>query len=548
MSRLISRIFARLVKTAGGRPEVVLPLYHGIEKAAEGSYEILRQSSRRKQAMSASAWRTIFIVITALGSVFLSLTMLIDPADHHPHWGVLILVGAHWLLVVNMVVSLAGPSLLVDDDFLAIGWWPVTARELLLARLGTILKPALQITLALGTVPLLVYAITGRPPLISAVTLAAGLTIQTLGVTFGVGTALALVVRLRGRRRAQRLAALVADGNTFLVLWLLGFMLQRLHPWFMEHSRVLYALPLTWFAAFGDLQVDAFSWSMAALGVTVTLVMITAGFRLMAPSGAGQEVQPVEKRPSRWHYSAVVSWLVRPLMPGREGWVVRRLLESHLREDWRFIGGMATMPLMMGFMFFGMDKIVPLDLNPEDVRFTALLAIRNTHFLTLMAATVIFLASFSSTPKALWIVGLSDLETGGLLKAQRGMIRGLILAPVLALYIAKAAFMGVAPHIIALDCLVLGFQVEIIVSFLQPFVMIMPFSLAYTNEQTAKRIGLGLLSGAVALVFVLMNFMYAEFAAARIAVWVSMPLLLLGVRAWQSRRVAGRRLRMDVVN
>ena len=85
------------------------------------------------------------------------------------------------------------------------------------------------------------------------------------------------------------------------------------------------------------------------------------------------------------------------------------------------------------------------------------------------------------------------------------------------------------------------------VSIMQPFAMIMPFSLAYTNDQTGKRIALGFLSGGVALVFVILNFMYANFMAARLAAWVGMPLLLLGIRIWQTRRVAGRRLQMDVV-
>jgi hypothetical protein len=547
VTRLIFSIYARLVKMAGGRPEVVLPLYRGIEKAGEGSAEILRASSRRKHRISGSALKVIFLVITALGSVFLSLFMLLNPPDFHPHLGVLVLVGVHWLLVMNMVASMAGPSLLVDDDLLAMGWWPVTRRELLLARLGTILKPALQISLALGTVPLLVYAITGRPPVLSALLLGVGLLIQTLGVTFGVGACLALIVRLRGRRGAQRLAALVADGNVFIFFWFIAFIGTRSADWFTAHPRVLYALPPVWFAAFGDYQVEAYSWMMAALGVAVSLMMIVAGFRLMASSDAGQESEPVETRPSRWHFSSVVSGMLRPLMPGREGWVVRRLLESHLRDDWRFIGGMVTMPLLMVFMFFGMDQIVPLNCNPDDVRYTALLSVRNTHFLTLMAASVIFLASFSSSPRALWIVGLSDLDTGRLLTAQRGMIRGMIVVPVVLIYAVKAALLGTALHIVAVDCLILGLQVEIIVTILQPLVMIMPFSLTYTNEQTARRIGLALFSGAVATVFVAMNYLYAEFATARIAIWVGMPLLLVGVRFWGARRIVGRRLQMDVV-
>lgn len=547
MRGLATRIFGRLVAAAGGRPEVVLPLYQGLEKAAAGSHDLLRRQSRRRVTLSAEALRVILLVGTALGSVFLSLFMLINPPDLHPPLGVLVLVGVHWLLVVTVVNSLAGPSLLVDDDVLALGRWPVTRRELLLARLGTMLKPALQATLALGAIPVLVYAVTGRPPLVPALALAVGLLIQTVGVTFGTAVALSLVVRLWGRRRAQRLAALIADGSNFMYLYLLAIIIAKEGAWFSAHPQVLLSLPPLWFAAFGDLWAGGLSRLLAALGTAVSFMMVVVGLRLLVTDSEGPAFQPVEQQPSRWHFSVVVSLLLRPMMPGREGWVVRRLLESHLREDWRFIGGMLTMPVMMAVMFFGLDDTVRGGLDAASLQYTALTTIRHAPFLTVMAASVIFLASFSSTPKALWIVGLADLDTGRLLAAQRGMIRGLVTVPVLLLYALKAATLGAVPTVVAADLVVLLLQVEIMVTFLQPFIMIMPFSLAYTNDQTTRRVALGFLAMGVALVFVALDFLYAEFAAARWAAWAALPLTLLAVRWWQGRRIRGRRLRMDAV-
>jgi len=548
VKNLARMIFARLVALAGGRPAVVLPLYAGIEQAAAGRAEILRQQSRRKRPLTASGFRILILVITALGSVFLSLFMVLSPSDFHPHLGVLILVGVHWLMVMNMVVGQAGPSLLVDDDLQVMGWWPVSRRELMLARLGTILKPALEVTAAMGTIPLLVYLVTGRPPVVSALVLGAGLLIQAVGVTFGVGVVLSLVVRLWGRRRAQRLAALLADGNLFMYIWFLGFLVPRLGPWFSEHLRVLYALPPLWFAAYGDLHADHFCQLMGLAGTAVSFVLVAVGLRLMVQEDAGRDAHEEETRPSRWHFSSVVSLLLRPMMPGREGWVVRRLLESHLREDWRFIGGMLTLPVMMAFMFFVLDGTVSRSVDPEDLRYTALTSINNSQFLAIMAATVIFLVSYSSSARALWIVALADLDTGRLLAAQRGLIRGLVVMPVLVIYAVKAALLGATPLVVILDCLILGLQVEIIVSILQPFIMIMPFSLSYTNEQTARRIGLAFLSGGVAIVFVALDFLYAAFGPARIAIWAGFPLLLWGAGSWQKRRVAGRRLKMEVVH
>lgn len=547
MKGLLSRAFQGLILLGGGRPEVVLPLYNGIQKASAGSQELLRQQSQRKVTFTAETIRFIMLVVMVLGSVILGMFLALSPGDHHPHWGVVVLVGVHWFLVINLVASLAGPSLLVDDDLKVLGWWPVTRRELLLARLGTILKPTLQATAALGTVPVLIYMFSGSPTLLAGLSLAVGLLIQGLGVTFGVAVALALVVRVFGRRRAQRMASLMADGNTFMYFWFLGFLIPKVSPWLSAHPKVLFSLPPLWFAAFGDFQASGFSWLMAAVGVGFSLFLVVAGLRLLVAADSGEDIQPVEKKPSRWHVSSLISSLLKPMMPGREGWVLRRLLENHLREDWRFVGGMLVIPFLMIFMFFGLDRVVPLDIDHQELKITALTSINHSHYLMIMAASVLFAASFSSTPKALWIVGLSDLDTGRLLTAQRGMIRGLILFPVLAIYAVKARVIGAGWIVVGLDCLMLALQMEFVLLLLQPLFMIMPFSLPYTNSQSGRRIGLSMLAGAVAVGFIILNFIYAEFFLVRVLVWVGLPLSLLLVHFWHQKRVAGKRLNMDAV-
>lgn len=544
MKRLLWDAFGWLVAAAGGRPAVVLPLYRGLEKAAAGRSDLLRSQSRRRVTISAEALRLIMIVVTALGSVLLGLFMLVRPEGFRFHLGVLILVGAHWLLVVNMVVAQAGPALLVDDDQQILGWWPISRRELLLARLATVLKPALQISLALAAVPLLVLAVTGPPPVLPALLLGAGLLVQTLGVTFGTAVALALVVRLWGRRKAQRLAALAADGNVFMYFWLLMVLVPRLEPLFGGRVHLLPLLPPLWFTAFGHPQAGPVAWAAAAVGTLTSLLLVVAGLRLLVQAATGETVEPREKRPARWHYSVIVSGLLRPMMPGPEGWAVRRLLESHLREDWRFIGGMLTLPAMMVMMFFVLNETTAADLAPDDLAWSALGAVENTHFVMIMAASVIFLTTFSSTPRALWIVALADLDTGRLLAAQRGMIRGLVTLPVLVLYAVKAAWLGAGPLVVAADVLLLGLQVEIIISIMQPFIMIMPFSLGYTNDQTARRVMLGFLAMGLAIVFLILNFLYTNYLNARVVAWGVLPMLLVLVRIWQKRRTAGRRLRM----
>jgi hypothetical protein len=548
VSSMVQSLFGRLVTLAGGRPEVVLPLYRGIELAAAGRNDLLRQRSRRQFFLSAEALRLIFMVLTALGSVVLSFAMVLNPPDHHPDVGVLVLVAAHWLLTAGMVVSLAGPSLLVDDDQQVLGWWPVSRRELLLARLGTLLKPALQVTLALGLVPLVVFAFTGRPPVLMAALLGVGLLIQTLGVAFGTAAVLALVVRLWGRRRAERLAALAADSNIFMYFWLLGAFMPRLEPFFTAHAGLFLALPLFWFTIFGDPLAGPLAQAAGAVGVVWCLTSVAVGLRLLGRAHAGEMAEPLATRPPRWHHASVVSWLLRPMMPGREGWVVRRLLESHLRDDWRFIGGMLTLPVMIAVMFFVASDAAPAGTGSPELAHTALQAVENSPFVMVLAATVIFLTTFSSTPAALWPVALADLDTGRLLTAQRGMIRGLVVAPVLVLYAVKAALLGASPGIIILDLVVLALQVETVLTILQPMIMIMPFSQPYTSDHSSRRVVLGLLGLGLAVVFVVLNYLYARYEPARWSCWIGLPVLLLLSRAWLRHRIAGRRLQMGVVH
>ena len=547
MKSLFASLLKLLVGAAGGRPEVVLPLYQGLEKAAEGRNALLRSQSRRRSHVSPYALRMIMLILTALGSVLLAVFMLVGSSEFQPHPGVLVLVAAHWLLVLSMVINLAGPSLLVDDDFQVLGWWPLTRRELLLARLGTVLRPALEISLALGVVPLLVLAITGRPPVLAALGLLLGLLVQTVGLVFGTAAGLALVVRLWGRRRAQRLAMLAADGNSFMGLWLVMLFAPRLVPRLSQHLDLLLALPPFWFAGSGDLGAGPLVWAQLAAGTLLSALMVWLGLRVLAPAGHGQVAEPLETRPGRWHLSSVISWLLKPMMPGREGWAVRRMLEHHLREDWRFIGGMAGMPVVIIALYFGYRGNSAADLKPGELAHTAMMAVGNPHLLMLMASSIIFVSSFSSTPRALWLVALADLDTGRLLEAQRGMIRGLAFVPILAVYGSKAWSLGASWQVVLLDVLILGLQAEITVAILQPILMIMPFSLAYTNDQTVRRIGVGLLAMAVGLVFVVCNALYAKFPDFRVGLWAGLPLCYVLVRFWQRRRVAGRRLRMDVV-
>lgn len=548
MSRLISQLFNSLIKLAGGRPEVVRPLFHALEKADEGQNEILRQRSARKTYVSGKALRILTLVVTALGSTVLTVLMVIQPGELHPPLGVMILVVVHYLVVISMVVAQAGPGLLAQDDRQIIGWWPLTRREQLLARISVLLKPALEVTVALTTMPLIAFLFTGNPPVLAALVFAVGLLIQAVGVTFGVTTALLLSVRWFGRRKAERMVAMVSSGpgNMLLLLFMSSYIIEDFFPWAEAHPWVVLMMPPVWFAAWGDLTAGTRQLLLADLGLLSAFLMVWAGMRLAVSGDSSIQIQTTPAQPSRFNLSALISFLLRPLMRGEEGWAVRKLLEAHLREDWRFIGSMMTVPLLLLLFGFGLGDS-PGQINPEDLRHTALISSNMLMMMMFTGAMVLNSVQFSSTPEALWIVALADLDTNRILDAQRGMIRGLIFFPGGIIYALRVLDLGTSWPIVLLDLAILALEMDLMLLILQPWISRMPFSTRYTQDHSTRRVLMSFVLMGLSLVFLAADFAYAKIELARYILWVVLPLLWLFFRWRLTRIMRSRRLSMDVV-
>src|SRR5206468_3485885 len=78
-------------------------------------------------------------LLFAMGSLLLAATVVLLRA--RPDFTTTLLASAHAAACGAVVLSLAVPSMLDDDDARAMGWWPVTRTELTLARLVVLLKP-----------------------------------------------------------------------------------------------------------------------------------------------------------------------------------------------------------------------------------------------------------------------------------------------------------------------------------------------------------------------------------------------------------------------
>ncbi len=548
MRHLVSLLFNRLIRLAGGRPEVVRPLFAGLLLSDAGDSEILRLKNPRKTYLSGSTLRILILVVSVLGSIALAVVMALSSDRGHPPLGVLILVVSHFMVVSGMVLAQAGPGLLARNDAQVIGWWPLTKREQMLARISVILKPALEVTVALTAAPLLVFVFTGTPPVLAALLFGVGLLVQTVGVTFGVTATVLFLVRRFGRSKAERLVGAVSSGPLLMIalFYLPTMIIEKVFPWVEIHPWGVVLLPPVWFAAWGDPTAGIRLILLAGLGLVVSLLVVWVGMRLAVASDSVIRVPSQSHGQGKADIGSVLAFLLRPFMRGTEGWALRVLLKAHVREDWRFVGSLIGVPILMAFYGFGLGDPAEL-IDPESVRHSAIMATNMLMMMLFAGFIVLNSAQYSSTPQALWVVALANLDSNRILDAQRGMVRGLIFLPSGVVYVLRAHQVGASWPVILVDLLVLGFQMDLILLILQSRVKRMPFSSGYAPDHSSRRVITGMVTMGISLVFVLADFAYVQVSWARYILWCALPLLWLFFRWRLNRGIMGRRLKMDIL-
>lgn len=536
------RLLDGLILLAGGRPDVVRPLTRGLLRAADGGLELLWARSSGSFVLSPQGARILAAVLAALGSVLVVGLMIMT--GRRVEWAAYLLAGAHWAVVGVMALVMGGPSLLVDEDAAVLGWWPLTRRDLLLARLGALLRPLLEVSLALTMAPLVAFAFAGSPPVAAAILLAVGLLLQTLAAAMVVIILLQTAARLGGPRHARRLATLLTEGAPllfFLPLLLAGLLEER-WDWIEEHGSTLaLLLPPFWFGAWGLPLAGGRTLLAAAAGLVGTAALGALGFHVLArPAAPAERIESVSSYPSRRHWSRLVSAALIPWSSGREGHVTRRLLEHHLREDWRFVGAMLAQALLFGVMIF-----IDEDVDPRAA--TGLVNFAFVYWVTLWAPGLAVTMQYSSRPQALWVVALGDLDPARMLAAQRGILRGLALAPVLAIYAGRAAALGFRPWVIAADALILAGFWELMITLVQTRQRSLPFCCPFNQDRKAERLVNALLGVGMGIAFLALTIWYEGDPAGRVALALLLPLAIGLALRRQRRRLAGTRLRMGVL-
>ena len=541
MKAQLDRLTDAAVRAAGGHPATVRALAAAFRRDDDGRAELTRARNPRNGGISPGAVRTILLVLMGLASVILAIVMI--KADGPLPLGPLILGCLHWLLAVNWLVGRAGPALLSDDDRDVLGWWPVSPRDLLLARVLRLLRDALLFAAAAVGVPLLVLLITGKPPVLAALLFAVGMAVQAVAVVFGVFTLMGWLVRRQGRERAKRLAALISDGNFGWIVWVIVINLPLQGDRIAAHADALAWLPPLWAGLWAAPTSPATFLRGVLLLSLSTAALVMLGVRV---AGAPTPAAAVPRRhgaASSRRWTDPIDALLAPFLPGAEGWVTRRLLIAHLRDDWRMVASALAGPIMFAVMLFAAGHDDALD---PDATHSALLSIRFAFWVPFLAPTAFLAMLGSSRPEAIWPVALADLDGARLLSAQRRVGRVFLLVPMLGVYGFRALQLG-APGLWALgDAALLALLWENGVLVLQERSRTMSFGRRIGHDQDVKRVVVMLISFVFSVGNALLIYAYTVNATGAAVAW-GLSLALHALLRRRLRTARGQRLKMDLV-
>lgn len=534
----MSRLSTWCVRAAGGDPAVVLPLLHALRRDAVGVNELLRSRDSRGFRIPPSAMHIVGLVLAALGSVGLVIAFVVGAQRGQPLLGPIVLCVAQVVFLASNLVGQVVPALLCAEDERAVGWWPLSHRDLVLARLGTVLVPGLQLTAALAGAPLVTLMVVGRPTVVAGLLLALAVLLQTLVLAVGAAALATALVRGVGTRRARKLAAPLVDGNLSVLPLLLMWSAQPLMRFFEQHPQVGSWLPPVWFAGWGDPLAGAHAWRGMALSAALSVLVLVVGWRAAAPRTAAPEREnPAPAGRRRAHWTDVMPLLLRPWLRGREGWVTGRLLAAHLRDDWRFgANALLNLTLLGGMLWY--------HTRPEgdgaDPAFDLLLG--GTQVLLMMTISIPFLVAFSSTPKALWVVAMADLDARRLLAAQRGLVRGLALVPLMAIMLVRGLQLGAGGLPLAVALALMALECEFLLLLTQRVQPLLAFSRAYTRDQNSQSIVRGMVLLGLLVAVAALNFGASAWVPLRYGLLGALPLAIFGARRLLDRHVKGSRL------
>lgn len=516
---------ARWVRALGADPRRVALLVGAIHADAEGRWKDREAESRGQLRFAPAVIQTVLVV----GSVLMSLLaagLMVAVPERSAALGIIVTVFSGCGVALAAWIHGAG-LLLVDDDVPVVGHWPVTARDVGVARLWILFRRTMQVAVAFGVIPCVVLAVFVQPwVVVGGVTFVATILQALLGTAF-LAAGLYGLRRLLGPRRAQRVGS-IAFLVAFLVFSQGSTLLRDRVPdtmpvWFAEHAPwVALAPPFTFVAWPVLFQIPAPAAATIVLaGLAILFVFLRLVVRLIAPAGVAERrealVSPRNEK-SPW----IEAWL-RPWLPGRRTRLMRLLVLAHVREDRHFLARVLILPVQTLIASAAwLVRNGPTALVADDD------GTRIFHFVLITMAILGF-ATVTGTPTSglrdtRWVVAAAPAAIGDWAAWQRGLARAVNLGVLLPLVFVLHVVARSAPALVVEDLVLFVAVHEAGVRVGQWVQWLPPFSLP-PKSADGRLVAASLLLG-----FTVLPAMFAWFAFVHAAhAWARPASLLMAV-------------------
>ncbi|MFQ5719297.1 MAG: hypothetical protein ACE5IK_07085 [Acidobacteriota bacterium] len=510
----------RLVRLLGSDASVVRILRHHLARAAEGAAELAVE--RRGGGLAPRHLRLFFVVVL----IDMSLALAVVPIVVHPPVLAARFIAGCAALVALGVGLLRVFSVVLDEaDHVAIGWWPISRRDCLLAQLMLLGRDLMGSCALLVALPLIPYTIVAPHPFLDGPGLALGLALQTLAILLAVVSGTLMLQRRLGRQSARR------TGRTLTVLAVMGFyiasFISRGHPggssW-MDGALSAW-LPLDWFAAWGVLGGSSTAPFVAGMGLALVVLLGMTVPIFQSARDRGGLLEPMGPTPRRSWMIDLLGGVLAVFTRRREGRILRRLVIAHVREDWR-LGVLrylyaATLGLcvvilatpahdLAGFVFVLPDQHLP-------IRGIVV-------WLSLALASPIVGLLFqqhSEFSDAGWLIATGDLDRRRLAAAQRGVARAVTLAPALLTMFVLWSRAGAPFTLTISDLLLVAGLFELMLRIVQRWMLALPFCRSWYAAASSTLLIIGALNLPLITVVSLWTLgVYDKWLWARVGTWV----------------------------
>lgn len=408
----------------GADPRRVSVLAAGIERSTHG-YQILQRENGKAALFDPRTRRVLLVVIGVLASLVLS-AFVVMTRQKGPSIGagVTLFTGLGQAL---LLLALAPAYLLDHEDARVLGHWPVTARDVAVARLIALARPLRDLTVSFAALPCLLITIFVEPRGAAGLVTALAIVAQGAALLMSFVAVLLLAQRWLGLERARRhVRAVGASLGIFAYVAMQFGSRTRSESGALDPSTLAW-IPLFWYATWPLLlrEAPAMLWVGFSASVLWLALLAMVSIRLAIAASAPERPDPARggsTAPDRFLEICWSPWLRRP-----HGRVLLRVALAHWREDSRFMTQVLSVPLIV------VSFVVLLSFlgAPSDEGSGAGASVMLAPVAMLFAVSAVTMSVGSHRPEAFWVVAVAPFSRDGWAAAQRGLARAASLAPML---------------------------------------------------------------------------------------------------------------------